>query len=1091
MLSIQAFELDIHQAYYNEIAQMGYPEKVRKLAIANGNGKGIGLGYYPGQPLLQYDCDLDLTYPVLRFHMYNLPGEAFTQPYPPHDVGYKIAELTYSEKTSGFFDIINEGSLTQHHVEIQNTAYVNTPNLDLAPGGTRKSVEEFIDAINDGMPDNCGQISSYLQYHSFIPTCSAIGLEDVDPLVNISELLEQSPELCPFDRVHMAPINSNEKHSELTLANGNIAFTIGEVLNGEIQIHDGLSMDNGGGYIFDYGAPGDFILSDLQILNGGELYINGNNEYQHFENIQATLPYLEMHTSPCGTFVSIGDNGKMIIGNENGEEVADLFIEENGEIELQSGGLLRINPNSKIVIEDGGILRLSGGDLYMANNASIEIKAGGKVIINGNTLVYPISGVSTWIVGGEIIIEEDYVDLVFEDVDGAYTRLIFTSATEQIKGNGTNRFVVHGSNPQNTMIEIQEGKWLRPFWGLREMEISNCKVDVQGQLHAVCISDFDDVVFDGTGIVRVEAANDFDDCVFLKADIKAVFTSNLILRMDHSDFLEGAQVSVSGGGYVLRYCTFTGGAGEPCIGSEHLTLGSNVLNSTFIEINEGIYEESNVDLTIKGCTFSNILIGVQKVGGRLNLRCNQFENCQWWAVVAGQYCWLNMSSNHAAGYNHFNNNEVNILLEDASALDLKNGYNTLATYHDMNIVGTLAGRYCQTGSAATVWLDATRNAWTTGLIPIQPSIAGFDLETSNDCEIFLDTSIPMITSTCGQYNNGTISPSKSVKADKENQTTDNDVFYKTEEPGNPIITSDYFNDVLLQDALSEAASYCTQWNDAGDDNLAVDLFHQILTNDLDRSEPDVRWRMKWGQRYMKISLENLFADQSELSLNSTIGFSPDVQKYVDVLNVMTDTLIVDSTYTDQFYLEMDKAQLFRLLGQRDICVELLTNTDNCSLDSLEQSHLNFWIQHVSSEILLLQDLADFIQDEESYNLDSMITETEPPITYLLDEYYFGAHIFGPQNISYAMCNGQNWKNSEVHVSNIVLAPNPAQTVVSVLGNSSEEFQSWEVLDIRGRILKTGIFNGSTEIPVADLSSGMVWIRIYSEDKLYINNLCIE
>jgi hypothetical protein len=1089
MLSVQAFDLDIHEAYYNEIAAIGYPERVRKLAIANGNGNGIGLGYYPGQPLLQYDCDLDVTYPILRFHMYNLPGEVFVQSYPPFETGYKIAELTYSEKTSGFWNFFQEGSLTQQHVEIQNTAYLNTPNYDLAPGGTRKSVEDFVDAINEGMPDQCGQINSYLQYHSFIPTASAIGLIDVNPLINVQELLDESPELCPFDRVYLAPNNSNQKHSELTIGDGNIVFTLSEVLNGEIQIHQSLSGDTPEGNVFDYGASGDFILSDLQIFNGGELYLNGVFGYEHFDYTDTEVPYLEMHTSECGTYVNIGDQGKMIIGNENGQEVADLFIEENGEIELLSGGLLRINPNSRVIIEEGGILKLSGGELLMSGNASIEIKNGGKIIVNGNTIITPVMGVSNWIIGGEIVFNEDFTDLVFGDIEGAYTKLTFTSATEQIRGNGTNRFVVHGASQEHNLIEIAENAWLRPFWGLRELEISNCLVKVKGQLHAVCTSHFDDVTFDGVGIIRVEALNNFDDCTFSKTDTKAVFTSNLMLRMSHGEFLEGAQVFVSGGGYVLRYCSFQGGEGDPCVGSEHLTMVSNVYNSSFVEVNEGIFEESNVDLNIRGCTFSNTLIGVQKVGGRLNLRCNNFQDCQWWAVVAGQYCWLNMSSHHAAGYNHFDNNEVNIFLEDASAIDLKKGYNTLAGYHDMNIVGTLAGRYCVAGSSTVVWIDATRNAWASGFIPTQPTSDSFDIQTSNHCAVVLDTSSPEISSDCGQFDDGTISPTKSVNLKKENPKEPLSVFYRTEETGNPLINTSYFVNTSLQDALSVAASFATQWNSAGDDNMAVELFHQILLNNLDRQNTDIRWRMKWGQRYMKICLENLFANGIESAENSVIDFSPAVQKYVDVLNTMTDTVITDSTYTEQFYLEIEKAQLFRLLGMRDISLELLSKTDDCALDSLEQAHLNFWFDRLTSEMDLIDDMEDLIQDEFNYLGDS--TLVEEPISYHLDEYYFGAHIFGPNDISYALCNGQNWKHSMHNPTDLILSPNPAKDRVLVSLCSYSVLYSWEILDATGRILRNGNFNGGNEILWDGLPAAMVWVRICTGNEVFVRRLCIQ
>jgi len=1089
MLAVQAFEMDIHEAYYNEINAMGYPQNMRKVAIANGNGFGNGMGYYPGQPMLQYDCDLSYTNPILRFHLHTLPGEEWTLPVPPYTTHYKIAELTYSEKNNGLLEFLQEGSIVQHNKKIFNTDFLNIPNFDLAPGGTRTSLQDFVNSINGGLPSECGQISNYLSFHNFIPSTSAIGLWGVDPTVNASEYMSDNPGSCPFDRTYLAPGTSNQRHSELTIAElGNIPFTLEEVLNGENHIGSDLSNESPLGALFNYGALGDFILPDLHVHQGGQLYMNGFPGLVHFDEEGPLLAHLVMQTSECSSYVLVDNGGYFGMGYSDASATAELIIGDMGVLEMGEGGILELHPQSTIRIKTGGELRLSGGELRLWGAASIIVEEGARIIVDENTDLTPINGFSTLTLGGHIVFESNYCNLELIESNSSGIVLALNSANDQFLGNWSNKVIIQGNDPNHVSIIVPEGKWLRPFWGLGELEIINTTIELDGELHGICKSDFDGVSFIGGGDLKIEAYNDLDNCAFEGVDLKAIFTSNMMLHIDDCSFASGSQVHTSGGGYKLRDCVFEIGEGQPCIGSHHLTLGSSVQNSVFVDVNEGIFDDSNVDLTLKGCSFNSNLIAVQKIGGRLNLRCNEFNNSDWWAVVAGEYCWLNMSANHAAGYNHFLDNEVNILLENASAIDLKRGYNTLSAFYDMNIIGDIAGRYCQTGSSSAVYLDATRNAWSYAPIPVQPSAAFINIETANECEVLLITSDPVVNASCGEQDSGGIVPVKSLATSIEVNKQIDEVFLKTEDPGNPLIFSSHFIGVELQEALGEAASYCTTWNEAGDDEVAVDLFYQILSNDLDRTNADIRWRMKWGQRYMKISLENLFSSGFESSIQNQTSFSSNVDRYVQILNVMTDLNVADSTYSDQFYLEMDKAQLFRLIGKHNICLELLQRTDDCQLDSLEQAHLNFWISRLQEETALIADMSDFVQNQLTYEIDSTLFENA--IEYLTDQYYFGAHIFSPSDITYALCESWDIKSDDGNNNLCEISPNPATDFIRIAQCDELEWVRWEIYDVHGRILKWGALNNGHLISVEGINRGIVWLKIYSETGFEVHKVVL-
>lgn len=245
------------------------------------------------------------------------------------------------------------------------------------------------------------------------------------------------------------------------------------------------------------------------------------------------------------------------------------------------------------------------------------------------------------------------------------------------------------------------------------------------------------------------------------------------------------------------------------------------------------------------------------------------------------------------------------------------------------------------------------------------------------------------------------------------------------EMGNPPIYTSSFNGITLDSALVFAASQMELYDSLGNDFNAIDLFNEILLSPLDRTNSDIRWRMEWGRYNMKTSLENLFL-QNELDENNNVeSFEVPVQKYVDVLNLMTDSVLTDSTYKEQFYLEIDKGQLFRTLGNPTMARYLYSHLDDCDLDSLEQARLNNWLAEVDLEISIRQ---QYLQDQISpdnidYSLDSSAYGT--PIPLESGQFHFGAWINSPQDVTFAACsNNSNLKSYNILSHGFQVFPNP-------------------------------------------------------------------
>jgi hypothetical protein len=223
------------------------------------------------------------------------------------------------------------------------------------------------------------------------------------------------------------------------------------------------------------------------------------------------------------------------------------------------------------------------------------------------------------------------------------------------------------------------------------------------------------------------------------------------------------------------------------------------------------------------------------------------------------------------------------------------------------------------------------------------------------------------------------------------------------DPGNPILSTAHFNGVTLDSALVFAASQMEVFDSLGNDAYANELFHEILTSGLDRNQSDIRWRMTWGRYHMKGCIESMFIQNELQKANNTTSFEQPVQYYVDVLNLMTDTLLTDSTYKEQFYLELDKGQLLRTIGQSHMARQAFVHLDDCQLDVPEQLALNNWLLEVDQEISLGQQYLEQGISPDQILLAIDTSEYELPLPYASSNYYFGMWIDSPVSHTFMTC----------------------------------------------------------------------------------------
>jgi hypothetical protein len=661
-----------------------------------------------------------------------------------------------------------------------------------------------------------------------------------------------------------------------------------------------------------------------------------------------------------------------------------------------------------------------------------------------------------------------------------------------------------GDNMEDLMLKIDEFDLQTKYLGPNADDItanngsfvfSNCKVelckggdittDFSLDAHRVLFSRPFDISGDGESILYMWWEHHFDlrSCMFDRVNIESLGAPLCALETDFNN----SDVDLRFAHYKLSNCQFNN------------TKFSSIDAQNFCEIyncnfsnGSDVWDKSLVELRVDDSRFDASPISKQY--GVLTLACNRFAN-QSEAVEVGSAS-LNMSSASAAGYNKFENVSTCLRLYQAAGLDLWQGYNNLSGYTQFCIKGSMDWP-CD---AEECWryLKTSNNYWGSSgdFNPFEPtnfltpdnSYVQIELYALDDfsncninnpngqgsgCDVLVTDAEPSYTDECERGKITVRKTEKSMKAPVHGPVSAVQQYQLrdlSEELGNPILTgTDNFSGYTLDSALVAAASLMEIYDSLGNDASAVELFEDILTSGLDRSNPDVRWRMEWGRKQMKTAMECMFVDGELSGQANEVSFEPSVLKYVNVLNVMTDSVLTDSTYKDQFYVELDKGQLFRTIGQPLVAKYIFEHLGDCQLDSLEQVRLNHWQQTVDFELAL----------RTAYFEDSLMTDTIAvfvdttlyPIPYnvQLSNYYFGVWIGGPQDVAFVNCGEDlEFRSYMEQTENWNIYPDPAQDRIT-LNCPDDERAVITIYDSMGRMAYQKVINfGDQHVAVIEL-----------------------
>jgi len=177
---------DLFTPFYNELASLGYPKKLRKIALANGRGDGVGQGFNPGDPLVQY------TYGAKEIVNCNLLIPGRTDPYIVGDtwaVG-SYATIFHGNATCG-------GVYAEKDPEWITLKVAVLP-YDTAPGGSHDATQQIADSSVE-----YGDVTTTRPYAAFVPTVSALDINTTDLFYNVAGDANIYAK-TPFDKIYFA-----------------------------------------------------------------------------------------------------------------------------------------------------------------------------------------------------------------------------------------------------------------------------------------------------------------------------------------------------------------------------------------------------------------------------------------------------------------------------------------------------------------------------------------------------------------------------------------------------------------------------------------------------------------------------------------------------------------------------------------------------------------------------------------------------------------------------------------------------------------------------------------------------------------------
>ena len=1023
--------------FQSDLEAMGLPKYCRNIAVSNGNKHGIGLNASSGTPLLLESCNATnlLSGDEFRLKLFPLPGS--TNDSESTNAFHILADLKLTEIDFDFLSISISEYTSKPKVSASALPY------DYSCGGYSSSIKDFVDAINETPSFNnaCGYISSdiYQTYHNFVPTTSALLCSNNNPFTPI--VTSQ----IPFDNWY-APVGNNQPHSGINY--GNLAFIAQEVFADELPNgHSVFRINTENEGSFNFGKTGLQVLPSTIIENNTVVSIGALGESQSAPN-SIVFPGDEVSIETgidCGPgSVDILENGVLQIGDPSGTVHASLRVQTSTTINLHTSGMVFIQPNGNLILENNSTLNLLGGTLQI--DGKVTLLPGSKIVYTSGEFILNNTSAALEFRGGQLQILSQ-ASLNIQANEGTLEVYSMWNEIDLIFESGS-RVIVEGMNSQNTFLRIHEGAMFNESGTANYIKFKNGKIELNEN---TTLLSYQRLLFENTNMIGSENALcrvDYNTLSFLNSSVSQCKIENNYGKLSASNtlFNNNGSVNIHYGNYNFQDCAFN----SANLFSEHLKSLSRIKNTSFENNDVAVSDYSLVEIGLANCTFNNNSKAAQKKGGVFTVRCSEFSQ-NGTALEIGKGCVLNLSSSSAGGYNVFELNDEHIHFYHSSTPLLNKGFNSFSGATDCNLCGNIAT--ITTIGCAPVSLASAYNQW----LPIASGSSGIALYSSSTCAngtqsiISLSPSVAVST-TCPSVI-GILSPTKSLAQASLQQKTLSDL---------PLISTTEYGQLQLDSALSLAATMAYATDSLFEGKRSIKLFHEILTSPLNRNNSEIRSLSDWGIGMMKKMIEELVLRGEIIPENNSESFETAVQRYVNSLNACTDSVVSDSSFHSQFWVELSKAQLFRSLGNSILCFDILNQLNTCNIEGEELEELLYWKSLTLSEMTNAPAMSSNLNDSVFTNLSNSL-------------FPFGIQINGPNDVQFFDCYGTVKDKKQDNAFQI--SPSVNNGAFNVAWRD-EGFQYYIYTD-KGQLVSAGVRSCKTELFNIALSEGIYFFKIIS------------
>jgi hypothetical protein len=733
---------DLSDTYYSDLAELGYPDHLRSMTIANGNGRGMGQQLQQGA-FIDHNVSF-LGPPLAWLRAYTAPG--------PTNNGFSYLIFSGRLPTSYFQlpEFLGGACIpTSFYMEEVSSIGPIYDGWEFSPGGYRTSILELVNELNEVIEDgecDADPVNNFQPLHSFIPTASALGIPMTEAFTDLEQWLSSNEDQMPFDVWKYAE-GENEQHSELT--DESMDFVMNAVLAGENPLSSILDQNEPNNGVFNAAREEFSYLRSLTIENGGELHLNGDQAVYFAEDpneFSESGSHIRFFLGSCSNGLKVSLDGELHIGSESGNRTAELNLIAGSELLIESNGKVVIHSGSVLRVQHSALVRMNKGQIYIEPGARLEILEGAETEIDDQV---------QWNLLGSNAVVDIRNDFHFLESARLNMRFVNPGARLEINaqsewhGDGANRLELRGGSESTGELIISEGSWLSMDVGFERLHCQHIRADFPA---GISISTDAFTILQSSEFHGAEEpGSEFE--IFRNVSASNCYFEEVEIRVDQMDLLDRnsslfANCVFSGddafprclsGGMSVSNCSFIENAR---LRSAYLDYDSQVKDCLFQgdgpDIPFSIYalediafaDDSPVNIKVKDCSFENYRgAAISKAQGELDLKCDYFSSNHIGVLIAdGTKLWMNDKKD--LGGNYFRDNRIHIETQGADHIYLKNGRNSFQYAVERGIYGYLDD-YCS--CASDFILDGTGNDWLPGNFVYNPDPATIELWFLADC----------------------------------------------------------------------------------------------------------------------------------------------------------------------------------------------------------------------------------------------------------------------------------------------------------------------------------------------------------------------